>query len=485
MNFLTAGYLLFFPVVLLLYFLLPRLLKNAWLLAASWFFCLCAGADCFAFLLCAALLTWGGALLLERCAPRKKRPLLCALLIILFGTLFLFKYLSFALSLASRLLSVAGLAFSSPALDLILPAGISFYLFAASGYLIDVYRGRQSAERSFPRCALFLSFFPHLISGPIPRAGELLPQFGTPHSFDYDKFRMGLLRFLWGAFKKLCIADRLAIAVNTVFGAPSDAGSLQVIAAACAFSVQIYCDFSAYSDMATGCAEAMGFRLAENFRTPYFSRSIAEFWRRWHISLSSWFRDYLYIPLGGSRRGQARRYLNLLIVFAVSGLWHGAGLTFLTWGLLNGLYQVLGALSAKLRARCRGVLRLKPESRLLALWQMAVTFALSTLAWVFFKAGSLSHALEIFRAMLLRPRLVHPMLETVGLDHPEFFAGLISVLILLAVDLLSLRICVRERFLSLPRLLRWIIALGLLLIVCVFGIYGTGYDPQDFIYFKF
>ena len=485
MSFLTPGYLLFFPVTALVYFLLPKGWKSGWLLVASWFFYLCAGADYFAFLLCATLVTWLGARLLEGRSGGGRKGLLAGLLILLFGTLFVFKYLGFAFSLADGLLAAVGLSFSTPELDLILPAGISFYLFAAAGYLMDVYRGRREAERNFLYCALFLSFFPYLISGPIPRAGDMLHQFREPKPFDYDAFRTGLLRFLWGAFKKLCIADRLAILVNTVFGAPGSVGALQVLAAACAFSVQIYCDFSAYSDMALGCAEAMGIRLAENFRTPYFSRSVSEFWRRWHISLSTWFRDYLYIPLGGNRKGEVRKYLNILIVFAVSGLWHGAAMTFLIWGLLNGLYQVIGGLTARLRARCRVALRLKEDNPLLALWQIGVTFALSTCAWVFFKAGSLAGALDIFRVVFRGPALVHPVLESIGMDRPEVMAAALFVLVLLVVDLLSLRGSVRARVLALPRALRWIIALSLLLVVFIFGIYGTGYDPQDFIYFKF
>ena len=237
MSFLSPGYLFFFPVTVLLYFLLPRPGKNLWLLAASWFFYLCAGPDYFAFLLCATLATYTGARLLERRDRAGRKALLALLLTLLFGTLFLFKYLDFAFSLAERALAAAGLSFSSPALELILPAGISFYLFMAAGYLIDVYRGDRAAERSFLLCALFLSFFPHVISGPIARAGGLIPQFREVRRFDYDKFRAGLLRFLWGAFKKLCIADRLAVPVNAVFAAPGDFGWLQVIAAACAFSM--------------------------------------------------------------------------------------------------------------------------------------------------------------------------------------------------------------------------------------------------------
>lgn len=484
MSFLSPEFFLFFPVVAAVSFLLPLRARNLWLLCASWYFYLCAGADYFAFLLCALALTYVGARGLEGRTGRAGKGLLCLLLLAIFGALFLLKYLGFALGLLDRALAAAGLAVRSPALDLILPAGISFYLFMAAGYLIDVYRGKRPAERDFLLLALFLSFFPALLSGPIGRADALLPQFREVHRFDYDRMRRGLLRFLWGAFQKLVIADRLGILVSTVYAAPQSFGRLQVIGAALAFSVQIYCDFSAYSDMALGCAEVMGFTLAENFRTPYFSRSIGEFWRRWHISLSSWFRDYLYIPLGGSRRGTARKYLNILIVFAVSGLWHGAALTFVAWGLLNGLYQVAGGLTQPFRDRVRRGLRLSDGGRLTALLQIGVTFLLSTGAWVFFKGGSFTHSLLIFQSMLTGPWLTRPI-SAWGLDLPEVNVACCAVLLLLGVDLASLKTDWRAWFLRLPRAVRWALELGLLLVVFVYGVYGSGYDPQDFIYFKF
>ena len=485
MSFLSPGFFLFFPLVALVWFLLPAPGRRPWLLLASWWFLLCAGPEHLAFLLAATVLTYAGARLLDRAQGGRRKAALVLLLLLLFGTLFLFKYLAFSLSLLERLLQAAGLAFTSPALELLLPAGLSFYLFMAAGYLIDVYRRDRPAEDSFLDLALFLSFFPYLLSGPIGRAGGLLPQFRRPAPFSWDGLRQGALRFLWGAFKKLVIADRLGILVSTVYAAPDSFGRLQVMAAALAFSIQIYCDFSAYSDMALGCAQAMGFHLMENFRTPYFARSIGEFWRRWHISLSSWFRDYLYIPLGGSRRGRRRKYLNILIVFAVSGLWHGAALTFLVWGLLNGLYQVVGGLTLKARTRLRRRLGLADHAPLTAVLQVLITFLLSTVAWVFFKGGSFTHSLAIFRSMLTGPWLTRP-LSAWGLDLPELAAAFLAVLLLLAVDLFSvLRGSPRQRFFALPRPARWVLALALLAAVLVFGVYGTGYDPQDFIYFKF
>ncbi len=481
MGFLSPAYFLFFPVAAVVYFLLPGRGRNPWLLGASWFFYLCAGPASFPFLLLTALGTYFAALELEK---RPRRWLLTLAVCLFVGALFLFKYLAFAASLVSRALSLVGLDWSPAVPKLLLPAGISFYFFTAMGYLMDVYRGRLRAERSFVKCALFLSFFPYLLSGPIGRGEALLPQFNRLHKFNYVNLKEGLFRFLWGAFKKLVLADRLAVVVDTVFAAPGQFGSIQVMAAACAFSIQIYCDFSAYSDMAVGSARAMGFTLMENFRTPYFSQSIAEFWRRWHISLSTWFRDYLYIPLGGSRRGRGRKYLNLLIVFAVSGLWHGSALSFLAWGLLNGVYQVAGDLTAPLRTLVRTVLPFREDSKILALWRMAWVFVFSTLAWVFFEAGSVTAALGVLRGMLSATLWVPP-LSAMGMDRWEFLAAGLGFLLLTAVDVYSLRADPARRVAEGPRWMRWCVYLGLLLIVVIFGSYGTGYNAQDFIYGQF
>ena len=481
MGFLSLSYFLFFPLTALVYFLLPGRGRNGWLLVCSWFFYLCAGPESFPFLLGAALVTYFSARALEK---RPRKGMLVLALCLFIGVLFLFKYLDFGAALLVRALGWVGLDWAPAVPKLLLPAGISFYLFAAMGYLMDVYRGRLPAERCFVKCALFLSFFPYLLSGPIGRAEQLLPQFNETHRFRYDDLREGLLRFLWGAFQKLVLADRLAAVVDTVFAAPDQFGAVQVVAAACAFSIQIYCDFSAYSDMALGSAKAMGFTLMENFRTPYFSRSIAEFWRRWHISLSTWFRDYLYIPLGGNRKGRARKYLNLLAVFAVSGLWHGAAVSFLVWGLLNGIYQVVGGLTAPARTRVRAVLHLGEDSKITALWQMFCVFVLATLAWVFFKAGSVSAALAVLRGMVTGPLWVPP-LSGMGMDRWEFLAAGAGFLLLFAVDAARQKTHVARRVLEAPRWVRWCVYLGLLVIVVVFGSYGSGYDAQSFIYGQF
>ena len=475
---LSLAFFLFFPLVMAGYLLFPAKAARLWLLAASWLFALWAGPEGLLSLLCATLITYVGGRILGRCTGWKRRGVLALLLVMLFGALFLFKYLDFA----CQLLTGLGWAVQPPAL--LLPAGISFYLFMAAGYLVDVYREKAEPRRNFLDVALFLSFFPQLLSGPIGRAEQVMPQFRTRRRPSWDGLRLGAFRFLWGAFKKLVVADRLGMLVSTVYANPGTFGRLQVIAAACAFSIQIYCDFSAYSDMALGCAQMLGVELMENFKTPYFSRSIAEFWRRWHISLSSWFRDYLYIPLGGSRKGTVRKYLNVLIVFAVSGLWHGAGLTFLIWGLLNGLYQVIGGITIGPRTALRKRVGLSDDHPVTVGIQMLLTFLLSTVAWVFFKADSLGKAAAIFGAMVSGPWLTHPVTAW-GLDRPALLVAALAVALLVVVDIRSLQKPVGTALLGWKGPVRWAAVLALLAVVLVFGIYGTGYDAQDFIYFKF
>lgn len=482
MSFLSPAYFAFFPVTVIIYFLLPAKCRNAWLLISSWFFYLCAGVEYLPFLIGASIAVYFAARQLEK---KPSKLLLGFMLVLFIGLLTTFKYLGFAADVIRRALAVFGLDWTAAVPELLLPAGISFYFFVAMGYLIDIYRGKLPAEKNFIKSALLLSFFPSLLSGPIARADKLLPQFGQAHSFSWKEARVGIFRFAYGAFLKLLIADRLAVMVDTVFAAPGNFGSIQVIAAACAFSIQIYCDFAAYSHMAIGSARVMGFTLMENFNTPYFSRSIAEFWRRWHISLSTWFRDYLYIPLGGNRHGKARKYINVLIVFAVSGLWHGAAMSFLVWGLLNGIYQVIGSVSAPVRSKVRNALGLKEDGKLTMLWQMLCVFVLATVAWTFFEAGSVSGAIEVLRACAGSTLWTVPA-SAIGLDKAEFAVVAVSCLVMLIVDILHYRRGdLAESAAESPWPLRFILLLALLFAALIFGSYGTGYDAQSFIYGQF
>jgi len=316
------------------------------------------------------------------------------------GILFYFKYTNFALSLAGAVLQKFGLAVQIPAFDIILPVGISFYTFQALGYTMDVYRDDLYAEKNFIRYALYVSFFPQLVAGPIERSKNLLKQLASPKKFSFTSARDGLLLMLWGLFLKMVIADRVAIFVDTVYGDYSAFPGVYLILATMLFAVQIYCDFSGYSIIAKGAAEVMGIELMENFDAPYLSTSVAEFWRKWHISLTSWFKDYLYIPLGGSRKGKFRKYLNKMIVFVVSGLWHGASLSFVAWGGLNGLYQIAGEVLSPIRKKLNQRLCLNEISIGHKLIRMIATFVLVDFSWIFFRADSLKESVAIIKSMV-------------------------------------------------------------------------------------
>ncbi len=461
--------------------------RNGFLLAVSWLFYVLCAPRFLPLLLASTVLCYGLGLAMEA-RPGWRKGLLAAGLVLGFGVLFAYKYLGFFGRLASSLLGRLGLApLALPVL--VAPVGLSFYTFTLAGYLVDVCRGKRPAERNFCDFALFASFFPAVLSGPIERADHLLPQLkehrranAGPTAGDV---KAGVTRFLLGLAKKMILADQLAIAVNTAFANPAQFTGVQLLLAAMAYSLQIYCDFSAYSDMAIGSGRLLGITLLENFNAPYLCRSIQDFWRRWHISLSSWFRDYLYIPLGGSRRGTVRKYGNVLIVFAVSGLWHGAAVTFLVWGLLNGLYQVAGALLAPARRRVREALRLREDGTPLRLVQAAVCFLLLTVAWVFFRAESLGKAGEILGRIATMAGGVFPLgVTALGLSRARLLAVCLAAAALFVLEVLGQKRPLTDRLCATvwPRYAVWV---GLVLAIAVFGAYGAGYDAQEFVYFQF
>lgn len=474
MNFNSMGYLLFLAGNLLVYYRLPQWLRNPFLLIASYFFYSCWSFPYSLLMLFSTAVTYACGRLQER-SPSRKKLWLTASLGINLAVLFVFKYFNFTLSLFSL----------PPVSALLLPVGISFYTFQALGYTIDVYRGDVTAEKSFVDYALFVSFFPQLVAGPIERSKNMLHQIKEPHAFCAENLRDGALPVLWGLFKKIVLADRLAVLVNAVYSAPARCSGAELWLATVAFAVQIYCDFSAYSDIARGSAKMLGFELMENFRCPYLSTSVRQFWRRWHISLSTWFQDYLYIPLGGSRMGRARQLLNLMIVFVVSGLWHGAALTFVLWGVLNGLYQVAAVLWQPLREKFLSRLPLSADSKLLQVWRVLATFFLTCLAWVLFRADSVTDALHSMAAMLWLPlRGTALRLATLSLSLPNLcLLGILS-LALLWVDFLLAEKKLEHRI-NQTVAARYGIYFGLLVLILLFGSYGSGYEPQDFVYFQF
>jgi D-alanyl-lipoteichoic acid acyltransferase DltB (MBOAT superfamily) len=407
MTFTTVTFLAFLLVVYAAYWALPgRRSQNLLLVVASyvfygwwdWRFC--------ALMLATCLIDFGATLGIARFStPSRRRLLLVTSLASNLVVLGIFKYFNFfAASLAAGLAAL-GWSVTPPYLEVILPAGISFYTFQALGYVIDVYRRETRAVGSLLDYMAFISFFPQLVAGPIERAPHLLPQFVAPRTFDYAESVDGCRQILWGLCKKLALADNLASVVDLVYGQPSASGGQLALGTVC-FAFQIYCDFSAYSDIAAGAAKLFGIRLMRNFAYPYFAQSLGEFWRRWHISLSSWFRDYLFIPLGGNRVTRARHAVNLLAVFVVSGLWHGANWTFVVWGAVHGCAVVASLLAgpgprpqprAPVTAPPGGEL---PWPTLTTAWSILRTFAVVCLAWVFFRAPSLGEAASILRRML-------------------------------------------------------------------------------------
>lgn len=486
LNFNSLQYLLFLAANVAVYYLLPPKYRNIQLLASSYFFYMCWNPKYALLMLLSTGITYFCGRFVQDGLWGKRRFWIVLSFSANLAILFFFKYFNFFGSQMTRLLTAAGLSISVPMLDILLPVGISFYTFQALGYTVDVFRKEIPAERSFVTYALFVSFFPQLVAGPIERASNMLPQLKEEHRFSYENVKAGTFPVLWGLFKKVVVADNLAILVNTVYNQPQGRTGMQFLFATAAFAVQIYCDFSAYSDIARGSAKMLGFDLMRNFDCPYLAVSIKDFWRRWHISLSSWFKDYLYFPLGGSRCSRPRYWLNLVIVFTVSGLWHGAALTFVAWGMLNGLYQVLADILSPLKKKVLALLHLSPRNPLLHVLRIAITFALVCLSWVLFRANSLSEALMIFRAVFSIPAQgVFPLaFGALGLSRPELAMLALAVGLLFSVEWLCSRKPV-EKWLNRSVFPRY--AVYFLLIVCIllFGSYGTGYAPQNFVYFQF
>jgi len=356
------------------------------------------------------------------------------------------------------------------------------------GYLIDVYRGDIKPEKNFAKLALFVSFFPQIVAGPIERAGNMLTQFDNPKPIDFDRFRDGFLEILWGYFLKLVVAERLAIYVNTVFDVPEGIRGTASFVAIIFYTFEIYADFSGYSHIAIGVARIIGIDVMKNFECPYLSMSVAEFWRRWHISLSSWFRDYLYIPLGGNRKGKIRKYINILIVFTVSGLWHGADFTFLAWGLIHGMYQVIGSILTPMRDAVTKFFNVGRSSFSHRVIKTAGTFILVSYAWVFFRADDIFQAARIIKnSLAFTPwEFVDSSLYQYGLTRGSFLLGIFGIILMIIVDLVNSRgIVIREKILCQGMWLRWIIMITGIVIIVVCGIWGPGYDVSDFIYKQF
>ncbi len=406
----------------------------------------------------------------------KKRFLILSLFTNL-GLLAYFKYTNFFIDSFISSFRLFGAELDSFSLNIILPVGISFYTFQTLSYTIDIYRGRLEPTKNWLAFFSFVAFFPQLVAGPIERASHLLPQFFKTYSFDYKLFKSGLLLMAFGLFKKMVIADRLAIVVNEVYNNPTGHSGQDLIIATVFFAFQIYCDFSGYSDIAIGIARTMGFDLMKNFETPYFARSITDFWRRWHISLSTWFRDYVYIPLGGSRRGEYRVYLNLFIVFVVSGLWHGAAVTFIIWGAIHGIIIVAE------KAFGNYNLVIKRDGFVPGLLFMGITFTIVCFAWIFFRANTFSDSIIIVQNLLNFDSNLKSIYN-LGLPSHELDLGIIAVVLLLIFDAVHRKYNAIRLLNKAPFVIRSIFYVTIVFAIIIFGIYGDD-SVSEFIYFQF
>lgn len=504
MSFNSINFLVFFPAVAFFYYIIPENnkfnLKNVWLLVASYYFYMSWNPKYVVLIFVSTLITYSCGIIMDIVNEKNERKIIkqnknknimFLSLLINFGILFFFKYGNFSIHNVFELLNRLGISWNEPYFDLLLPVGISFYTFQAIGYTIDVYRGEIKAEKNFIQYALFVSFFPQLVAGPIERSKNLLGQLGEKHEFDLLNIREGLLTMLWGFFIKLVIADRVAIFVDTVYSEYYLYSGWYLIIATVFFGIQIYCDFNGYTMIARGAAKVMGFDLMENFNAPYLATSVSDFWRRWHISLTSWFKDYLYIPLGGNRKGQFRQYINILIVFCVSGLWHGANWTFIIWGLINGLYQVIGSILKPLRDKFVSLFKLNRNSLGHKALSVVATFCFVDFAWMFFRANSLHDCISIMKQMVSTNNIWilfdHESLFLCGLDRYDMGLLIFSVCILFFADIMKTRqiSILKDIIFEQDLWCRWLVYAVSFIFVLIFGVWGSGYENVAFLYFQF
>tara|TARA_B100000768_G_C11284815_1_gene381671 strand:- start:11383 stop:12819 length:1437 start_codon:yes stop_codon:yes gene_type:complete len=478
MFFNSIDFAIFLPIVFILYWFVTAKhlkLQNLLLVGASYFFYAFWDWRFLSLIVFSTVLDFIVGLLLEKENNQGRRKLYLLISVVVnLGFLGFFKYFNFFLENFIEVYSLFGMSLRASSLQIILPVGISFYTFQTMSYTIDVYRKNLKPTKNFIAFSAFVSFFPQLVAGPIERATQLLPQFYVKRKFDKENAVRGLRQILWGLFKKVVIADNCAVYANEIFNNYPDYSGSTLILGAVFFTFQIYCDFSGYSDIAIGTSRLFGFNLMKNFSYPYFSRDIGEFWRRWHISLSSWFRDYLYIPLGGSRGGVLSKIRNIFIIFIVSGFWHGANWTFVIWGALNAIYFLPLLLREKNRGNMGIVASESSLPSFKELRQILFTFSLSVFAWIFFRSDSIGDSLCFLNGLLTRSFFSMPII------FPKRVIAFIGVLVIVewwgrreefAIDMLHRRM---------KPFARWIFYYCLL-----FSILWLGGEEQEFIYFQF
>lgn len=497
MLFNSVHFLLFFPVVVIVYFLFPPKIRWIWLLAASYYFYMSWNPYYAVLMVLSTVVTYASGILIsnsnKKGNTRQKRLWIALSFGINLAILFFFKYFGFAVDSINSVLAWLNIQPVQVAFDVLLPVGISFYTFQALGYTVDIYREELPAERNLAKYALFVSFFPQLVAGPIERSVNLLSQIKKPTRLNYDNLRDGLSIMLWGLFEKIVIADRVGLIVDQVYNNYKEQGYSGVLLAIATvfFAIRIYCDFSGYTDIARGAAKVLGFDLMANFKQPYFATSIRDFWRRWHISLSTWFRDYLYIPLGGNRKGKARTHFNTFITFLVSGLWHGANWTFAAWGALHGIYQILGNVLKPARQKVLKVLHINTKPLSYRVVQAVFTFSLVCFAWIFFRAESIGEAFDIIKLIFSSFQLEYlhifadKTLFSLGLTQHTFFLTLFCIGVLFTVNAIRTKTSVLSLFKRQNIAVQWFLYLLMLFLLLFVAIYDSDVVGQQFIYFQF
>lgn len=496
MVFNSQSFLFFFPIVVLMYAIIPARFRRIWLLCASYYFYMNWNAKYGLLLLTVTLISYfvGRLLACKELDNYRKHCLgggiSATLLILIF-----FKYFNFFIDnlnlLCTQVLGYDGLKID--ALDIILPMGISFYTFQAIGYIVDVYRKKVEAEKNVITYALYVSFFPQLVAGPIERSSNLLAQIKNIEKvifWDYHRIKNGFWQILWGLFIKIVIADRAAILVDYVFKEYYRFGTVELCLAAMIFAIQIYCDFGGYSIIAQGCAEVLGVKLVDNFAAPYFAGSIKEFWSRWHISLSSWLKDYVYIPLGGSRCSDFKKYRNYLLTFLISGIWHGASWNYIVWGVIHGIYQILEMCLKPFREICIKRVGAKTEVFSFKLLRRCSTFFLVDFAWIFFRSDSMKMACEYIKRIFLKWNpwaLADGRIFLMGLEEKDMKILLIAIIVLVVADILKYKY--NQKITSWVQKqniwFEWMIFSALFFGTIIYGIYGPGIESAQFIYFQF
>ncbi len=484
MSYLSLSFAGFVLLLIVIFYLLPHRARWVLLLIGSLFFYACFGLRYLPFLLFTSLTTFFGAKLIKK--TNKKKSILVSVIVSNVAVWFWVKELPWVFTSITRVLGVLGVNFSAPEMPIIVPVGISYFILQAIAYIVDVMKEKTEGESNFFKYLLFLSWFPAIVQGPISRYNNLMPRLLNTEKYSFEKMRENLVLILFGLVKKMVIADRLGIFVNNVFASFVDLRGIILYLGAVGYAIQLYADFSGCVDICRGVSGLFGVGLAHNFNRPYLSRSVKDFWGRWHISLSSWLKDYVYIPLGGNRKGTVRKHINLMLTFLVSGLWHGAGFNYFLWGAMHGTYQIIGQSTKSIRGKIKTAIGIKPNSLSDKIYQTVTTFNLVTLGWIVFRAGGLITGLRYIRRMFMEShiwQLFDGSLYKFGLNQNYIVFLLLHIIILFAAELLTKSqedvvsgICRQHIG------IRWAVYILLIFDVLLFGVYGSGYDMASFMY---